>query len=171
MAEKKKGAGGKLSRSETVTVRLDPKLKFAAEMAARKQRRTLSSFIEWAVEESLSHVVLRTGPGWQEHEMLTVAGLVQQVWDPEEPDRLVNLAMHHPDLLTHDEQLVWKVIVQTRAYWKDWELENRRIPYMPAIRQDWEFIAAFAAGDIGMHLPAAGDRDERLRNGKPDPED
>ena len=54
----KKGGGGKLSRSETVTVRLDPKLRFAAELAARKHRRTLSSFIEWAVEESVKNVYL-----------------------------------------------------------------------------------------------------------------
>ncbi len=56
MAKKRKGGGGKLSRSEVVTVRLDPKLRFAADLAARKQRRTLSSFIEWAVEKTVQGV-------------------------------------------------------------------------------------------------------------------
>ena len=41
-----KGGGAKLSRSETVTVRLDPKLRYLAELGARSQRRTVSSFIE-----------------------------------------------------------------------------------------------------------------------------
>ena len=50
---KRRGGGGKLARSETVTVRLAPKLRYLAELAARKQRRTLSSFIEWAIEETL----------------------------------------------------------------------------------------------------------------------
>ena len=57
-ADKRKG-GSKLARSETVTVRLDPKLRYLAELAARKQRRSLSSYIEWAVEDSLSRVPLR----------------------------------------------------------------------------------------------------------------
>jgi hypothetical protein len=39
--ESKRKGGGKLSRSETVTVRLDPKLRYLAELAALKQRRTL----------------------------------------------------------------------------------------------------------------------------------
>lgn len=59
MEAKRKGGGGKLSRSEIVTVRLDPKLRFAVELAARKQRRTASSFIEWAVEEAIKRLPLR----------------------------------------------------------------------------------------------------------------
>lgn len=55
MATKKKRptGGGKLSRSEVVSIRLDPRLRFGAEMAAAKCRRTLSSFTEWAIEEAL----------------------------------------------------------------------------------------------------------------------
>jgi len=53
------GGGGKLNRSETVTIRLDPKLRYLTELAARQQRRTLSSFIEWAIDSALKDVVLR----------------------------------------------------------------------------------------------------------------
>src|SRR6516165_4850387 len=53
---KRKGGGAKLVRSETVTVRLDPKLRYLGEIAARKQRRTVSSFIEWAIEDVLRRV-------------------------------------------------------------------------------------------------------------------
>ena len=49
MARAQKDRGGsKLNRTETVTIRLDPKLRYLTELAARKQRRTVSSFIEWA---------------------------------------------------------------------------------------------------------------------------
>ena len=54
---RRKRDGGTPKRSEVVTVRLDPKLKYLAELAARKHRRPLSSFIEWAVEQSLSGLV------------------------------------------------------------------------------------------------------------------
>src|SRR5688572_20503606 len=50
--------GAKLNRSETVTVRLDPKLNYLCELAARAQRRTKSSFIEWAIADSLGSVSL-----------------------------------------------------------------------------------------------------------------
>ena len=70
--EKRKGGGGKLARSETVTVRLDPKLRYLAELAARKQRRTVSSFIEWAVEQSFSGVNLYQGTGYNGDESVTV---------------------------------------------------------------------------------------------------
>ena len=42
---RKKGGGGKLNRSEIIQARLDPKLHMAAEIMARAERRTLSSFI------------------------------------------------------------------------------------------------------------------------------
>lgn len=43
----------KLNRTETVTARLDPKLNYLCELASRAQRRTKSSFIEWAIQEAL----------------------------------------------------------------------------------------------------------------------
>lgn len=56
--QSRKSRGAKPSRSETVTVRLKPKTKYLAELAARKQRRTLSSFIECAAADSLNRVFL-----------------------------------------------------------------------------------------------------------------
>jgi hypothetical protein len=97
----RKGGGGKLARSETVTVRLDPKLRYLAELGARKQRRTLSSFIEWAVDQALGEV--RLGE-W------TIAFEADELWDVEEADRFVQLALHHRDLLTFEEQQLWKAL-------------------------------------------------------------
>ena len=45
--------GSTLARTEIVTIRLTPKLKYLADIAARKHRRTLSSFIEWALAETI----------------------------------------------------------------------------------------------------------------------
>jgi len=99
------GGGGKLSRSETVTVRLDPKLRYLATLAARKQRRTLSSFIEWAVEEALKRVQIVEAP-----DPKTVIDEGENLWDVDEPDRFVKLAQHFPELLTFEEQSLWKSI-------------------------------------------------------------
>lgn len=99
----RKHGGGKLSRSETVTVRLDPKVRYLAELAARAQRRTLSSFIEWAVETALSTQSLVDGG-------VTVAKVGEQLWDVNELERFVKLASSFPHLLTSDELERWKQI-------------------------------------------------------------
>lgn len=151
--EKRKGGGGKLTRSETVTVRLDPKLRYLAELAARKQRRTLSSFIEWAVEDSLNRVYLR--------EYSTIADEAGGLWDLDPSDRLIKLAESHPDLLTYEEQRIWKAIhsiaageAYQNAEGKNsyinysfvmGEGENRR-PEPYAIRNCWLELVAYSEG-------------------------
>jgi hypothetical protein len=45
-------------RSITVGVRLDPRLHYLAVLAARKQRKSLSSFLEWVVTERLKGMYL-----------------------------------------------------------------------------------------------------------------
>jgi hypothetical protein len=111
--EKRKGAGGKLSRSETVTVRLDPKLRYLAELASRKQRRTLSSYIEWAIEKSLESVVLEVSH--EQHQPgQTLANESVALWDVGESERFVKLAISYPDLLTHEEQERWKMLSDSR---------------------------------------------------------
>src|SRR5271167_73280 len=99
------GTGGtsKLPRTQTVSVRLDPKLRHLCEIAARRQRRTISSFIEWALEHSLDDVALTNAQG-NTHKLGQVAA---QLWDVEPADRFAKLALHYPDLLTHHEEIVW----------------------------------------------------------------
>src|ERR1700730_13854709 len=104
---RKRGGGGKLSRSETVTVRLDPKLRYLAELAARKQRRTLSSFIEWAIEENLKSIHFH---GAEDELSASAASVAAELWDVDEPDRFAKLALHYPDMLTYEEQILWKLI-------------------------------------------------------------
>lgn len=113
-------------RSEVVTVRLDPRLKYLADVAARKQRRTLSGYIEWAVEQSLASVTLDGPLGDATANSKTVADAdrVLRLWDVEEADRVLTLAFHFPELLNYDEQLIWRVI-------RDWgsvvAFRNRRL--------------------------------------------
>ena len=53
-----KGAGSKLGRTETVSIRLDPRLNYLCELAARSQRRTKSSFIEATLAEHIQTQVI-----------------------------------------------------------------------------------------------------------------
>ena len=115
----KSQGGGRLQRSEVVTVRLDPKLNHLCELAARAQRRTKSSFIEWAIAHSLNSVqVPGTGGGFNEDPDVSISDLAERLWDVDEPDRLIALANYAPALLTHDEQLIWKLISTCGYFWR-----------------------------------------------------
>jgi len=149
--KKRKGAGGNLSRSEVITVRLDPKLKFAAELASRKHRRTLSSFIEWAVGEALDNVVLDA------ESQVTGRHALREVWDPDEADRFVKLATTYPDLMNHEEERLWKCI---RSYQHIWMLrkqydkgldveKNPREICLDALREHFDDFKLMACGEYG----------------------
>lgn len=163
MAKQKKGGGGKLSRSETVTVRLDPKLRFAAELAARKHRRTLSSFIEWAVEEAAKKVSIKYHYGslddsiepWDEYAIEAI----ENAWDVDEADRFAKLALNYPALLTHDEEVLWKLICECGFLWRGqyeekplrnvqvwtWVVCLQSINF-ERLRENWENLKSVADG-------------------------
>lgn len=147
--DKRKGGGGKLTRSETVTVRLDPKLRYLADLAARKQRRTLSSYVEWALEDSLSRTYLYTNGD------TSLADEASKLWDVDEADRFAKLAFRHPDLLTHEEQVRWKLIRENGYLWKggyvgkdkkwSWDVDEGSLIF-EQLRQHWAAFCAVAEG-------------------------
>jgi len=162
-AEKAPG-GGKLMRSETVTVRLDPKLRYLAELAALKHRRTLSSFIEWAIEHTLRDVRLREN---SHDNATTVADDAEWLWDVDEQDRFAKLALRYPELLTHEEQKRWKVIRECSYLWRGhygpngrwrWSIEEEKLNF-GRLRENWQQICAVARGELpASELPYVAEK-------------
>lgn len=154
--DKRKSGGGKLSRSETVTVRLDPKLRYLAELAARKQRRTLSSFIEWAIEDALGHVKIYEGNGYNGDVDISVGADAATLWDVDEADRFAKLAVRYPDLLTHEEQVLWKLIKENGLLWRgnwrgadsswQWKIEEGSLNF-DRLREHWDTFKKVASGE------------------------
>lgn len=156
-ADKRKAGGGKLSRSETVTVRLDPKLRYLAELAAKKQRRTLSSFIEWAIEDALGRVNLYEGEGYNGDHSRSVGEEAAQLWDVDEADRFAKLAVRYPDLLTHEEQVLWKLIKENGLVWRgnyrgtdnswQWKIQEDSLIF-DRLREHWDTFKKVASGEL-----------------------
>ena len=171
MAAKKKqrGGGSKLSRTKTVTVRLDPKLRYLADLAARKQRRTLSSFIEWAIAESLQRVILQEE---EDGTSVSVSDLAEVLWDVDEPDRFAALAARFPEMLNHDEQLLWKAIQQfdaekakiteeAKGIKDKWLVElEENVRKSAVLRDHWDEIKAVAEGEADPSLMQRSRDDE-----------
>jgi hypothetical protein len=141
-------------KSEVVTIRLDPKLKYLAELAARRLRRTLSSYIEWAVEDSLSRVQVQVD--FPENQ-LTFSDQASALWDVDEPDRFAKLALNYPDLLDHEEQRIWKLIKANGAMWHGsyrhslarewtWEVSQKTLIWN-RLRECWETFREVARGN------------------------
>ncbi|WP_263351781.1 hypothetical protein [Acidicapsa acidisoli] len=108
MAKIGKGA----ARTETVGVRVDPKVRYLAEIAAREQQRSVSSFIEWAIRKILTEGSPSIEPGTgpmidptKQPKPMWGDGL----WDVDEADRFFLLATMRSDLLTISEQRLWKL--------------------------------------------------------------
>lgn len=143
------GQGGKLARSEVVTVRLDPRLRYLADLAARKQRRTLSSYIEWAIEQSLAQIRINQS----QESPRSIADEGDELWDVDEPERFVKLASLHPDLLAHSEQVLWKLIRENRHVWRrpgeGPSLANLNVQNL---REHWARFVAVAAGEASKSV-------------------
>ena len=151
----RKGGGSKLTRTQTVTVRLDPKLRYLSELAARKHRRTLSSFIEWAIEESLSRVVLKESSGQTNNHGVSVADEAENLWDVDGADRFAKLALNYPGMLNHDEQLLWKIAREQEFLWKGrtvnnektWKVEQSSFRF-EEFRMCWEDFESVSRGEL-----------------------
>jgi len=155
MADKKRrGGGSKLIRSETVTIRLDPKLRYLASLAARKQHRTLSSFIEWTIAETLKHIALRDFDE-KDEKAVSVAVEAESLWDVDEADRFAKLAMSHPEMLNHHEQIVWKLVRENGHLWRGredtngvWQWYASPETLIPKrLRENWDLFNEVASGE------------------------
>jgi hypothetical protein len=140
-----------------LSVRLPPKLRYLAELAARKERRTLLSFVEWAVEDSLNRVRVREAGGRGDELGGCFAEEAERLWDVEPAERFARLAVFYPELLSHEEQILWKTIKDTGLMWQGgyrfggrwtWDPEELERIVFPQIRAHWDTFRRVAAGTL-----------------------
>lgn len=106
-------------KTETLTLRLDPKMKFAIELLARDQKRTLAGVIEWAVQKALNGQEVTTGTGKG-----TLQQLVDRVWSPDDLERIIYLGAYAEHLLNHEESCQWQVIKSNPVLFKIHESDD-----------------------------------------------
>jgi hypothetical protein len=135
-------------RPDAFSIRLDPKLRFAAELAAAKERRSLSSLVEWALDQTCRNItVVET-----EQEFINAMRVADWVWDSDEARRLMLLAAGFPSLLTSEQQQLHHLIFYNRYF-----LAVEAPPDLPRkdivkwvnwtkVRENWEKLKQVAAG-------------------------
>jgi len=165
MAKQRKSVAGVGEQLEIVSVRFDPKLRYLAELAARKNRRSLSNYIEWAIEQALKRVYLRENPE-APHLNISIANKASDLWDVHESDRFVKLAREYPELLTHEEQILWKLIRTNDSFWNKYDGIDappiEKFFKFELLREHWDKFKAVARGEADMStLPALSTTDPK----------
>lgn len=112
----------KPSKTETLAIRLDPKVKYGLEILARQQRRSITSVVEWALNEALkqelrvSYSYKNQLPGSTIRETYDEF-VLDHIWDSDEVLRLIKLVQYNADLLTYEENQLWNLIQNNALYW------------------------------------------------------
>jgi hypothetical protein len=151
----------KAARTEIVGVRLDPRLRYLSEIAARAQHRTLSSFIEFALDRALEEVTLQDWRG----NPLSISDEAGNLWDVDEVDRWAYLAIHYPYLLTIEEQAVWRLVKRNGFLWRgnyrsgdfSWSVEWKNL-ILTRLRDTWDKFCAVARGEADESTLPTWDR-------------
>ena len=138
--------GSKLVKSETVQVRFDPILKLAAELAAAQDRRTLSAFVEIAVEQRVKAVQVARD---SENNPVDALQVARECWNAEPIVQLNNLANRYPDLLTLRERKIVdaKRLLCGSEFSRDAE---GRIVENLFLEQGWDDLCRYADGSISF---------------------
>jgi len=130
----------KSEKTVSMTVRLDPKLKYGLEILARKQYRNLSS----VVEMTLNELVNKEFDGYN-------LPYLHDIWDVYEQDKLVKLALIAPEILSYDEQKIWRVIEEFGDAWKNSSKSINSVNWQ-TIRENWKNIIDIANGKKEMSV-------------------
>lgn len=152
-----RSAGAKLQRTETVSIRLDPRLNYLCELAARSQRRTKSSFIEAAIDEKIQSMPITS---WRDSDMPSTLGdRADYLWHVREHARLISLGLVAPHLMTFEEQEIWATISEHGHFWRGrwvregdverwaWSQDDSSI-LRDRVEKWWETIVKVAHGEM-----------------------
>lgn len=137
-----------------ISVRLVPKLRYAADLAARSQSRTLSSLVEVAVAEYLRTLEVVKPADDEDERPMKLMKLMETLWDPDESDRFVVLAENQRWLLNIEEEHRWKAIREHFDAKGHLTQEQRKL-LRPIYEELKEKVAATLQDRLGSGLPTS----------------
>lgn len=101
---------GSRGKSEVITIRINPKMKFGLELMARLHNRSVAQTVEMAIQRVLSDPF----DGVQQlRDVRYVPDIVGAIWSPHRGERLLNLVLKYPELLSYEEEVVWNKLIRS----------------------------------------------------------
>lgn len=128
----RKAPRGKTSKSEQVSIRLEPKIYYGLELLARQNHRTIAATIETAINlllgdprDGLKLPLNRNQKGIDLAVPVKTEPALDKLWHTNEPDRLALLAFNKPELMDYEEKQIWEHVQNTSYFWV-----RQTIPYV-----------------------------------------
>jgi hypothetical protein len=144
-ARARKG-GSKLKRENLLQLRVDDRVKFAAELGARAQIRTVATYIESCIEMNakvlqINHLVSSSDfLEVNDNEPIFLSTLIKRIWHTNEKIRFMNLAQAAPLLLSAEEKNMWHIIKSAPYFWKTSANTGRRLLNKRLVRRLWSYL-------------------------------
>ena len=145
MAKNKPGQGAR--KTETLTLRLDPKIKMMIELISRIRRQSITGVVEAAIEEIAFDL---DSPYFDDGEMHnhSLAVVFSEVWSSDESERFINMCYRFPTLLTYEEQRIWETIKSSDVFLVNattnmptyWQIEGVGALDRSMIRRFWDLL-------------------------------
>jgi hypothetical protein len=127
-------------RTETITFRLNKRLRSLAEVAARTKGVTLANHVESALEASLAEPIdfLRGA---------SIAAIAAELYDEDEALCFLKRLKKYPWAMSPDQKRLFDLILTTPVLYPSFGLYNAEL-----IRQHWPELSAVAAGTADITL-------------------
>jgi hypothetical protein len=95
-----------------IDTRVSEQIKYGAELMARKMGLSISGYVGRALEDRLSvDGIGRRQPG-------ELDSLLDRLWSVQEDERIFNLAVHAPELMSDEEQSIIATVMRVPRFWR-----------------------------------------------------
>lgn len=144
MAKRKPNQGAR--KTETLTLRLDPKAKFTIDMLARIRRQSITAVIESAIDDIASDQDVKFNDQGKTATW-SLGSAITAIWSTDEAERFANLCYFTPELLTYEERRTWETILESRCFFESaatqsatfWKPMDRSID-LTRLRVYWSYL-------------------------------
>lgn len=117
---------GPQQRKEPLSLRIEPKIKYLIEIASRVQRRNISNYVEFTLENSLRDVEIEKNK--------SVLQMAEYLWSTHEGERVLHLAEKYPELLVYDEQKTTDIMKKMGVFFQNHTFTKKAYWYYEIIK-------------------------------------
>lgn len=130
------------------------KIRFSVDFISRVQRRTISNYIEHCLAEAIDR---------EQYEGRAVNDVMAEIWDVDETERFINLCLALPNVLTYEEEVLWKLIRENGYFWEkpvngSLSMNNKKSVRMQRVKDYWQILLNVSKNNIpASYLPTSPD--------------
>ena len=137
----------KSPRSILLAVRVTPRVRFALELLANRERCSMSEVVLRTIESRIAEpgTGLTLVPAGESD----AVSVPDRVWSPLEHERIVRLGLYFPEFMNDRQRYLWSRVRESRMYWTRGGAPAHPTPddvNWPALAHDWPELARAADG-------------------------